>query len=81
MTPTGPHPSQWGQLCTVDLAEDPRFTQIEDLRVRLAEAEAVIAAIHEISVSYVDLDTGPVRGLLAGINGTAKHYLYGKRRP
>ena len=65
---------------TVELAGDPLAKQVADLRVRLAEAEAVIDAIHEFSACYVDLDEGPVRGVLAGINGTAKRYLFGSRR-
>ena len=65
---------------TVELAGDPLAKEVADLRVRLAEAETTIDAIHEFSLGYVDLDEGPVRGVLAGINGTAKRYLFGSRR-
>ena len=67
-------------FATVELAGDPLAKEVADLRVRLAEAETTIDAIHEFSLGYVDLDEGPVRGVLAGINGTAKRYLFGSRR-
>ena len=73
-------PAIVSQPVTVELAGDPLVKQVADLRVRLAEAETTIDAIHEFSLGYVDLDEGPVRGVLAGINGTAKRYLFGSRR-
>lgn len=66
MTPTGPDP--WVQLSTIEL------------RVRLAEAEATIVAIGELSGRHIHLpeeDAG--RAFLAGIADTVRHYRFGKR--
>ena len=70
---TAPHdPAMISQPVTVELAGDPLAKQVADLRVRLAEAETTIDAIHEFSLGYVDLDEGPVRG------GCRRHQRHGE---
>lgn len=65
---------------TVELAGDPLGKELEDLRVRLAEAEGVIYSICEIAGQYVTLAEGPGRSMLAGVSGAARHYRFRSRK-